>query len=178
MKINDLTLQMVMEFFFKAAKATYAGGAKPENCPEEPGCKKFSYQEGDLLYEDVYTQTNKKQFHGTTKISLIQRGKPKLIWIMYYWAIDESGGDKEQDAFLKTALMAAYNNNHFYGGRGKDHFYNDTAGRTLHYKNRLNPDIDERYGFKRFAGNEIISQSCSIIFQFNYVGGLVEDLKE
>src|SRR3990167_11076042 len=106
-------LQEAQAFFFEAMVRGYADEVhKPITVPDKPGFKQFIYRKGDdwRLVDEWATNPDSDASCGTTTIW----HQGRVIWVMQYF------GEYEEQAisFLKKALMAAYSQDQWCGGRG------------------------------------------------------------
>ncbi len=142
------------EFFFEAARNTYAGGTKKETDPHLPKSKVYRFERGEYFYADTYF-TNSEWSGGQTVIYM--NGTP--VWLMQYhgWCKDD---DPKVLAFLKRVLLEAYQNGEFCGGRGPFRLVDENPNQEdkgLVYMNWLQmPPYDQ--GFAYFIGRERIFQ--------------------
>lgn len=139
----------LQQFFFEAAAVTYASGEKAKPLPELAGAKHYWYQPAGspLCYADVFF-VNGESSGGQTVI--YEHAKP--VWIMQYhgWCKDD---DPEVLTFLKKALLRAYLDKKFYGGRGEPGFAEIGKQDGLIYDNFAAPP---HHGFTDFQGRERI----------------------
>ncbi len=172
----------IQTFFFDAALATYAGGAKAKTDPSTPAVKFYSFERGDFIYLDKF-MVNGEYSGGQTVIYF--QGNP--VWLMQYqgWCKND---DPAVLAFLKRALRNAYEQRSFYGGRGPS---------SMSYHSGLLPPLDpnhrklyyynEGYGtgysiknepFHKFIGYERIEEldtslKNEVVFWHRYQGMLL-----
>lgn len=133
-------LKEVEEFFLKAMAKGWAAGAKPTSSPDMPGYKYISFREGDFSLIDQYS-FNKTNSRGAGSIIVWFKGTP--VWVMHYRGIYS----KKTMSFLKQALLNAYTQARFFGGRGSLILKEN----SLLYINR--PELSE---FAEFKGREEI----------------------
>jgi len=150
-----IDLKAIEDFFFEASRKTYAGQAAKETIPALPGSKTFRYERDNFLYLDTYFTHGEKSF-GQTIIYF--NGQP--VWMMQYYGFDKVD-DKRVIPFLKKALLSAYENNSFVGGRGPAHF----SEGILQYRNMIS-----RSRFEDFEGEEIIAENHITLFWHGYRG--------
>ena len=136
-------LEKVRHAFFEAMKVGWAPldvAISEIPIPLLPGVKMIPFVIGDFRVVDAYLTTACSEMSsGTTTIW--RHDEP--IWVMHY------GGwyAKEVIPFLKTCLRQAYDERHFYGGRGRPSVKID----DYIYENFL-----ERNDFNDFMGQERI----------------------
>ena len=156
MKIN---LKKLNQFLYDANAKGYAGGGK-EIKAQRLGFKEIEYKSGDWYYRDSYSGF----FFAPGQEIIYLKRKP--IWAMAY-----SGGMKEKyhgDAefagetfgFLKKALMAMDRKKPF---RGPEKLEED----DYRYESKIVGDI------KDFIGKEKIFYKNKIVFEQNFIGGLI-----
>ncbi len=152
------------EFFLEAAQRTYAADVPEVKNPNVSGERGYRYERGELSYLDRYTVGTNGWSFGQTIIW--QEDQP--IWWMHYH------GRARMPAvtgFLKDALMAAYVEGRFIGGRGPFAFHRAEISPSL-YLNRPRPSST----FVDFAGREEIiaaATTCderAILFWHEYRG--------
>ena len=141
---NIQAMSKIIEgIFFDAMLEGYANPkAEKAPFPGLPGSKSITYKDGDFTVIDCYfVREGSDASHGFTLITF----KDVPIWIMRY------GGwyKKEVIPFLKSALMAAYRERQFFGGRGPIQFMNEE--KTLVYQNS-----GDLYPFSNFHSSEQI----------------------
>ena len=148
--LNLQTTKAYMEdierFFFKAMVNGWASGCEKIKIADMPAYKAISFRDGNFYLLDRYCVVSKSQKSaGTTTIWY--RDEP--VWVMNY------GGFYEESAivFLKRALLEAYKEREFVGGRGPI-FYSENEG--LNYVNR--PLLED---FAKFEGREEVFNASS-----------------
>jgi len=141
--------EQLKAFFLEAALATYAATGKKAvktTIVELPGSKVYRYERPDLglLYVDVYV-TNGEWSGGQTTIFL----NGQAVWLHQYhgWC---KGDDKAVLDFLKRALLTAYEQGLFYGGRGAE----EMEDGDLRYENFCNEE--DGYFFEGKGDEEIL----------------------
>jgi len=173
------TIEVIQEFFFEAALATYAGGAKKGTITDFSCSNAYRYQRGDFYYVKTYF-TNGEWSGGQTLIYF--QGAP--IWIMQCqgWCKNDDPGIV---AFLKEVLRVAYERKQFFGGRGSNSIsYRDSSlptnpeRRELFYTNEAYGGSNEIGPFKKFIGHERIegftpSLENEMFFWHRYQGMLL-----
>ncbi len=148
--MHQLSLEL-QEFFFEAARETYAGHGTKTSIEGLPKSKVYRYEKGNFLYIDTYF-TNGEQSGGQTVIYIKPEGSSVFVpaWIMQYhgWCENDDG---EIIGLLKVVLTKAYLSRTFYGGRGK-----------LHDKSAVVPHLEYTNNwigtFDHFSGEEKISK--------------------
>lgn len=115
-KKGKTDLGAIKTAFFDAMVHGYADpNTKKAPVPGLPGSKSIMYQSGEFVVMDCYfVREGSNVSSGFTLIT--KDGIP--VWVMHY------GGwyEKEAIPFLKSALMAAYQEGEFFGGRGPVEF--------------------------------------------------------
>jgi hypothetical protein len=137
------TVSGLKDAFFAAMQNGYAKGAVEKTTIQELPCSKvITYRHGIYVVRDVYqVTTNSDASFGTTVISV----EDNPLWMMQY-----QGHYRKGDIpFLKRALMKAYAENRFVGGRGPESYAED----KLAYRNNLGSESDN---FTHFRGREEI----------------------
>jgi hypothetical protein len=137
-----MDIELLQEFFFEAANATYVGGGvKKTSIVDLPGAKVIKYQSGEFHYVDLW-YVGQESEHSFGQTTIWHNEIP--IWGMQF------GGYYPEDVieFLKDALRAAYSVKAFHGGRGLPTF---TDNQKFTYTNHT--EINE---FTSFAGQECI----------------------
>jgi len=153
-----LNLEELAKFLVKAKVQTYAGDGK-EIKPQRPGFKELEYKEGDWDYRDSYSGF----FMAPGQEIVRFRNKP--VWAMAY-----SGGmikdykklllAKRTFSFLKEALALVPLNAPFRGPK-------KLTKKNWKYINSIKGDLTD------FKGNEKIYHNNKLIFEQNYIGGLI-----
>lgn len=128
--VIELPKQEVLDFFFEAGTKTYAGGMTKTSIKELPGSRVLVYARPPYRYVDCYFSVGERSF-GQTGIwhEALPSGP---VWGMQYWGWCK---DKRAIPFLKRALLAAYEERIFLGGRGPKHF--SVGNEALEYQNYL-----------------------------------------
>lgn len=131
----------IQSFFFRAMVSGWASGGEKIKIAAMPLYKAMPFREGDFYLLDCYC-VNKKSLKSAGTTTIWYRDVP--VWMMNY------GGFYEESAiaFLKRALLRAYNKQEFVGGRGPA-FYSENTG--LNYANR--PLLGD---FAKFEGREAV----------------------
>lgn len=167
-----LDVKLLEQFFLKAALETYASGSPESTIAELPGSKVYRYEQGDLLYLDMYWTCG--EFSGGKTLIWDRAVSDRdPVWMMDYdgWCKND---DKRVQAFLKRVLSAQYANGVFCGGRGPREFRENLKDpRGLVYQNHPNP-LCQRFDF--FEGREEIWRWCvftDILFWHRYRGLLL-----
>ncbi len=157
-----LSQQEVLDFFFEAGMATYAGNMPKGTIGELSGSKVFRYERPPYRYVDCYFSVGENSFG---QIGIWHEALPAgPIWGMQYRGRCK---DKRVIPFLKRALLAAYEKRIFWGGRGPLEF--TLEGESLMYQNLLRPDSN----FTDFAGGENIFElggSARTLFYHDFNG--------
>ena len=140
------TLAEVQDVFFRSGREGWAAGVKALQFPMSflPGAKVILWSDGPWQVADAYL-TNSLSSRSFGIMSISYDGHPQ--WTMSY------GGEYAEEAIpiLKKALLAAYENNLFYGGRGALFYYRYYGEGALLYENR-----PKRNEFSLFDGREEI----------------------
>lgn len=155
----QIDLEKLANFLVRAKIAAYAGDGK-ELKPERKDFKELEYSEGDLYYRDSYVGAYRAPGQEVVR----ENGKP--IWVMSYdgGMVEKYYGDTEMTVqaigFLKVALQAITPDIPYRGPKElrKDDWL---------YTNEIEGDI------KGFKGNEKIFYKDELVFEQNYIGGLV-----
>lgn len=155
----QITKEKLANFLVRAKVAAYAGDGK-ELEPERKDFKELEYTEGDLYYRDSYVGAYRAPGQEVVRES----GKP--IWIMSYdgGMVEKYYGDKETESqaivVLKEALKAVTPDIPYRGPK-------ELVKEDWRYVNEIEGDI------KGFKGNEKIFHGDELVFEQNYIGGLV-----
>lgn len=148
------------KFLYNANKFGYAGDGKEINSPQRPGFDELEYSEGDYLYHDSYSG----HYFAPGQEVVYYKGDP--IWAMAY-----AGGmkfehhsdetlTKQTIKFLKKALLAMNPEKPY---RGPEKFEEG----EWRYVSTLSGDI------KDFTGNEKIYLKDKLVFEQNFIGGII-----
>jgi hypothetical protein len=170
----EIDIKELKDFFFRASANGYASGKEPENIPIFPGAKGYFYAEWieEKLYKyfDVYFSIGSGRSFGFTIISI----DDKLVWYMRYngACYQKFVNEQKTTDTLKRALLEAYQEKLFLGGRGVKKFKDG----NFEYNN-----LPTKNFFEEFFGEDIIHDETQFfpqkIFYHNYEGGLIP-LKE
>lgn len=163
----------LLDFFFEAALATYAGGGEKTTIADLPGSKSYRHERGPLLYVDTYF-VNGNLSCGQTLIW----SENSPVWTMQYrgYCIDQKAIPT-----LKRALSLAYRLKRFKGGRGETQGDYEVDGEYRYQNWTLHNE------FEQFDGKEFIDRTgrlrhpnsansdhwVSRVFMHEYVGGLL-----
>ncbi len=157
---NEL-LQELNHFLGKAALNTYAGnGAEVD--PEELGFKDLDFKEGDWSYKDSYTGF----FQSWGRETVWYRNTP--FWTQIYGGgmtekfLNDVSFAHETFSFLKKALSAGEKQEEFQP-RGPMKF----ADGEWEYSCKWNGNL------KRFEGHEQVMFKGEVVFNHDFLGGLV-----
>jgi len=166
-------INKLLDFFFEAGLATYAGDGATTSIAELPGSKVLRFGHGPFLYVDTYF------VNGTVSCG------QTLIWHddIPVWTMQYRGYclDKGAVGVLKQVLLQAYRMRRFNGGRGESH---EAAGGLGEYRYHNWPT---RNGFALFEGKEFIDRLdrkrlpnapnpefwAERVFMHEYAGGLL-----
>lgn len=162
----DITLtqlkQEVLEAFFQAIIAGYAGGKKnqeKELLEELLDCKMTRFEQGRYQVTDMWrTLPNSDYSFGETVVyrDIIP------IWVMSY----QGWYDGEVIPFLKEALRNAYEQRQFVGGRGPEKY---ETGDLMY----VNSYRDNRGDWRRFSESEMILRGTKVMGYHHYQGILL-----
>ena len=146
-------MNKIIEFLVEAKKHTYAAkGAEVDS--SRVRSHDLKYEKDNLMYYDSYLGSNK--FSGTEAV--YENNKP--IWSLNYMGrvLDKTNFSGD---FLKEALMLVSIDNPY---RGPLMYKNG----DYEYKMTLDGD------FNYFKGYEIIAYKHKIIYECNFIGGVLE----
>lgn len=162
----EYSLDELNKFLYRANANGYAGdGVKVE--AQRPGFDELEYKEEDWLYHDSYAG----HFFAPGQEVVYYKNEP--VWAMAYAGgmQFEYHGQEEIThrtfEFLKKALMAMDPDKPF---RGPEKFEEG----DMRYESTLSGDI------KDFSGNEKIFIAGKLVFEQNFIGGIIvkkEDIK-
>ena len=161
MKFSMEQIQLLREFVFRAAAATYAGGGKEETNPQRPGFKELVYCEGNWNYRDSYTG-----FYRARGMEVV-RHKDIPVWIASYGGGMMTGKEnlaKATYSFLKKAMLGKDPN--IFSARGPQTFKNG----DYEYKYIQDGDIEE------FNGYEEIYFKGDLVFFHRIIGGIIKNI--
>jgi hypothetical protein len=155
----SLNLNTLKEFLYNANENGYAGAGQ-KILPERPGYDEIEYQEGDWYFRDSYAG----HYFAPGQETVYFQNEP--VWSMAY-----SGGmkpawhhkdefTKETIVFLKQALLAMEKSKPF---RGPAVLKQD----DWQYVSHIKGDV------KDFIGNEKIFYKNELVFEQNYIGGVI-----
>jgi len=156
MKIN---LEKLSKFLCEANKFGYAGSSK-EVKPQRKGFTELEYKSGDWYFRDSYAG----HYFAPGQEVVYYKNKP--VWAMAYAGgmKFKYHGDKNLDGqifeFLKKALLAMDPKKPF---RGPAQF----KEKDWVYKSSVKGDVRD------FSGNEKISRKGQVVFEQNFIGGLI-----
>ena len=157
--MTNFDFEELKKFLYDANASGYASGGK-EVEPQRPGFSEIEYAKGDWLFHDSYSG---HYFAPGQEIVYFQE---KPVWAMAY-----AGGMKfefhtdedlthESFMFLKKALLAMGKNTPYRGPK-------EFADGDMKYVSTLTGDI------KDFIGNEKIYKAEKLIFEQNFIGGII-----
>ncbi len=179
--LKNVTLEEVMDCFFQGGIAGYASGGRYNPSLDETGGKVFTLRTDKLIYSDSYV-SNGPQSGGMTIISLLPEdrrhfplhGKKIPLWLMQYVG-EELSSDKKAIEVVKEALLDAYNQHIFCGGRGQETYpFSKTGWNEMNYYNKVNAKYNN---FMNFSGKETVEDRGNIIFYHTYSGKLLVPLE-
>lgn len=159
----DINYNELKKFLVNANKKGYAGDGKEFTPPQRPGFTELEYleyTEGDWLYHDSYSG----HYFAPGQEVVYFKGKP--IWAMAYAGgmKFEFHGDKELThqtfVFLKKALLSMDPEKPF---RGPEKFEEG----EWKYLSIITGNI------KDFTGNEKIYKNEELVFEQNFIGGII-----
>ena len=150
---------LLAQFLVEAKIATYASGTDRFVVPGAlPGAHQLEFQQGPLLYRDVYF--GGLGFVGLETVSEVG----KTIWGMSYYGTVLPGSGETQLAgmppFLKAALRKIPREAPYRGPA-------DYQQGAYRYENQIHGEIDQ------FHGTEMIYFGEQAIYQLHYSGGAV-----
>lgn len=157
--MNKVEIEQLKKFLYNANKNGYAG-TNAKVAPQRPGFEEIEFSEGEYTFHDSYSG----HYFAPGQEIVYKNNQP--IWAMAY-----SGGMKEKFhgdeevthntiIFLKKALLAMNPQNPYRGPE----FFNEDKWK---YVSNLNGDIDD------FLGNEKIYFDGELVFEQNFIGGLI-----
>lgn len=175
------TIAEIQDFFFDAARATYASGTAKATIPQLPHSKVYCFARDAFRYVDIYFKHNERS-GGQTMIYF----QDVPVWLMQYQGWCEND-DPEVIALLKEALRYAYEHRLFYGGRGPSTFplasdsrwRPDRKGKLLVYHNEDRLDPAGHSPIDNFMGRERIEMApdprshMKTVFWHRYQGMLL-----
>lgn len=135
-----MDIEKIQAFFFNAMLHGWASGAEAGEVIDMPGYEAIPFREGDLSLLDCYCMNpSSGKSAGTTTIWY----QDTPVWFMSY------GGHYEEAAILclKHALLKAYQEGLFLGGRGVNSFQEG----SLSYNNEAHAP-----NFVTFSGREAV----------------------
>ena len=151
--------ETLAQFLVKAKIATYASGTSQFAVAAGlPGSQQLEYQQGELLYKDVYF--GGLGFVGLETVYL--GGKP--IWGMSYYGTVIPGSDETQLAGMPSFLKAALREIPLKAPYRGPQSFQQAAYR---YENQIHGQLHQ------FHGSEIIYHAEQAIYQLHYSGGIV-----
>ncbi len=136
-----VSLKEVEDFFFSAmATGSWAAGGKATTISDLPGFKVIPVRQGDFYLLDYYSLTPGSR-RSAGSVTIWWQGIP--VWIMHF------GGEYPREAIhlVKTALMEAYTNRLFMGGRGVTSLSDPIFAYT---------NVPRKRDFADFAGREFV----------------------
>lgn len=155
-----LDIEELNKFLYDANANGYASGENEFSPPQRPGFDEIEYRKGDWLFHDSYAG------HYFAPGQEVAYYKDKPVWAMAY-----SGGMREKYqtdelftkntiVFLKKALLEMDPNLPFRGP--KKFQYADWK-----YNSKVKGDT------KDFIGNEKIYYQDQLVFEQNFIGGII-----
>ena len=156
----DLDFKQLGDFLYNANIHGYAGGGFTFDPPQRPGFDELEYRSGDWLYHDSYSG----HYFAPGQETVYYKDVP--VWAMSY-----AGGMKfeyhgnkdftrESIEFLKKALLAMTREKPF---RGPELY---TQGDWRYLSSIVG-------GIKDFTGNEKIYYKEKLVFEQNFIGGVI-----
>ncbi len=151
--------EKLFEFIDRAGKATYAGGAKPEENPQRPGFFEMVYDESPYSYRDSYTGHSRSGGQEIVRLN----GKP-IWWSGYGGGMVEGkeGLASECFEFLKKALSC--DEEEFGSLRGPHEF----ADGDWTYVYHQDGEVTDFYGLEEIFYKE------ERVFWHRAVGGILK----
>lgn len=157
--MGEIDLEKLREFIFEAHQHGYAGDGEKCQYSQRPDFEEYSYQAGEWYYRDSFCG------------HYLAPGQEVVYFKKPVWAMSYAGGMKPEyhgdydlgestAAFLKEALFAADKDKPFRGPKIYE------KGDWL-YINHLHGNITD------FLGNEKIYKGHKLLFEQNYIGGLI-----
>lgn len=142
-----VSLSEVEQFFYIARQRGYVDPkAHRYLSPGRPGFRYTVYAEGSFRMMDEWC-SNPSDFWSSGYTTIWFDQIP--VWQMFYWGMYT----EEAAKFLKEALRASYQDDKFYGGRGRVSYEGvDSQGDKLVYRN-----IPKYSSFGLFEGSEDIT---------------------
>jgi len=158
----QIDYEELKKFLYDANANGYASADTHEITPQRPGFDELEYRSGDWYFRDSYVGS----YFAPGQEFAYFKGKPA-------WAMAYAGGmkfqyhgqpdlAKETFVFLKKALKAMDPENPY---RGPAEF----SEGEMRYVSTLSGDI------KDFIGNEKIYKDEELVFEQNFIGGIVVD---
>jgi len=160
MELENLTIEDIEDFFWKAAKDGWGSGkVEKQKISSLPGYKCIPFESGRFSILDAYcvTPLNDKS------AGMMTIWFDKIpVWIMHY------GGEYPEQVipFLKLALQDTIMRQDFIGGRGPKRFVHGNYPNLL-YVNTVDNDLDR---FSNFSGLESIFENGHTVGHHYYRG--------
>jgi len=153
---REKILQVAELHFLVAMKIGWAAGVRGTDVPDMPNYREIVYKKDGFKVADRFCVSKEGKSAGTTTIWYFD----EPIWVMNYGGFYR----KEDIPFLRRALMANYEFNNFFGGRGPDIFTDQN--REIAYSNY------SVYAstFSSFSGKECIHDSKKTLGWHEYWG--------
>ena len=170
---NVVNVEEVREFFFEGASKEFAAGkVKKLAIKELPGYKLFFHENegGTYVYADVYYLSPTT---GRFKCDPTIWRRDTQDLLIPTWGMQNHGIwrviDKRLTSFLKAALLDAYENKVFYGGRGRAMFPHKPL-KVPEYHSLKYQCSTLKNDFTHFHSDEYIEENGEVLYEGECAG--------
>ncbi len=163
----EMDRELLEKFFFKAMR--HVCGLGPEKMmPSVNGRPQIIFRDDFFRFEEQYDMSPDASLRLDGRQEIFFQGEFEPVWAMDY----VGSWRKEDIPFLNRALLKEYQDEHFTGGRGPNHYQ---EGRFT-YENRTFPaNIDRSCGHEKVYEKE--GELFKIRGHYTYFGGTSENFR-
>lgn len=151
-----MDIEQLRLFLIDTNKAGYAGGDEKQWIKESDGSTTIPFEKGEWKSHDNFF--GGEPYGGRSVV--FYQDKPVWMMVYYGWVEENENADPVYE-LLRNALMRMPED---YPYRGPKEYKEDDAIYTNNWQGKLD----------RFSGEEKINKGGKVIYQANYIGGLVD----
>ena len=151
-----MTINALRTFLLESNQAGYAGGQEKEWIKEKDGSTTIEYQQGSFRSDDNFF--GGEPYGG--RLVVFEEQKPVWLMVYYGWVTEKVNPDQVYTV-LRAALQQMPPDAPF---RGPQQLKQGAYLYTNHWRGTI----------ERYSGHEQITHNDTLIYQADYMGGLVD----
>jgi len=151
-----MNIEALRGFLVDSNNAGYAGGDSKKWVKESDGSTTIPFEQGEWKSHDNFF--GGEPYGG--RVVVFHKEKPAWMMVYYGWVVEEANSDQVYET-LRGALKQMPPEHPYRGPQKYE------SGQSV-YTNQWTGELD------RFSGEERITQGEKVVYQANYLGGLVD----